>query len=615
MNSRVRTLLLVGTVVAASAAGLVPARASTACGGLVTNTIWTQADSPVTVTCDVVVFPGNTLTIDPGVEVRFNPGTGLAVRGLLSAIGTSSSHITLKSAASPTRWNGVRLQTNSGGRGVLQFVDVSDVNTGVSVECCWGVTVPADIQDSTFTVGGTAISGYAGNRIVIRRSIIDGFNVGLDSADKTVYDSTLRNNACAICYVERTDVYSSVFTNNGTALYGGGGTVRNSTISGSQIGVRSYSGVFALNKNTITGNQIGVLLNPDAYTPPITYNNIYGNAVENVRVTGSANKTISYNYWGTTDPAAIEATTTDGRDNPSLGLLQYQPFLYVPVTLDTTPPDTTITAEPPALSNTTTATFSFTSTDAPSTFECALDGAAFSSCSSPRSFTGLTDGSHTFATRATDPDGNTDATPAQATWNIDTVAPDTTIDTGPTGLVGSTDASLSFSSSDSGAIFECSLDDDTYTSCASPLEYSALGQGAHVFRVRAIDTAGNADPSAASRVWRIDATPPELTFLRPGPGLYVMNARTMNAGDTPLLVGPVTVEVRAYDEGSTLTSFSFSVDDVPVDPAGVAFDAATHVYRFTYGQGTPGAHTIGAQATNAASLSSGSTADVLVIAG
>src|SRR5919204_128125 len=92
-------------------------------------------------------------------------------------------------------------------------------------------------------------------------------------------------------------------------------------------------------------------------------------------------------------------------------------------TLDVDPPETSITSAPPALSASPDATFSFDSDEAGSTFECSLDGAAFTACTSPASYAGLADGAHTFAAQATDPAGNTDATPANRAWTIDATSP------------------------------------------------------------------------------------------------------------------------------------------------------------------------------------------------
>src|SRR5206468_8180193 len=98
---------------------------------------------------------------------------------------------------------------------------------------------------------------------------------------------------------------------------------------------------------------------------------------------------------------------------------------------DTTPPDTTITAAPPARSNSSTASFSFTATEAGSSFACQLDSGAFAPCVSPQSYSALADGSHSFQVRATDAAGNTDPTPASFTWTVDTTPPDTTITAAP----------------------------------------------------------------------------------------------------------------------------------------------------------------------------------------
>jgi|GEM_PF-6114826 len=88
-------------------------------------------------------------------------------------------------------------------------------------------------------------------------------------------------------------------------------------------------------------------------------------------------------------------------------------------TVDVTPPDTIITSMPPATTLLRAASFSFAFTvPEAGSFQCSLDGAAFAACASPRQYTGLATGPHTFAVRALDALGNADATPATFAWTV-----------------------------------------------------------------------------------------------------------------------------------------------------------------------------------------------------
>ena len=84
-------------------------------------------------------------------------------------------------------------------------------------------------------------------------------------------------------------------------------------------------------------------------------------------------------------------------------------------------PETTITAGPEEGStiNGDTATFEFTADEPGSSFECRLDGGAFTACTSPFETPTLADGEHTFSVRAIDPDENADPTPASRTFTVD----------------------------------------------------------------------------------------------------------------------------------------------------------------------------------------------------
>jgi hypothetical protein len=188
---------------------------------------------------------------------------------------------------------------------------------------------------------------------------------------------------------------------------------------------------------------------------------------------------------------------------------------------DTTPPDTTITSNPTNPSNSSSATFTFTGSDnlTPAgslTFQCQIDGGGFSACTSPRTYTGLADGSHTFQVRATDQSGNVDPTPASYTWIVDATAPNTTITANPTNPSASTTAGFSFTGNDGSgtgvASFQCQLDGGGFSPCTSPQTYTGLSQGSHTFEVRAVDVAGNQDPTPATYTWVIDTVAPDTTI-------------------------------------------------------------------------------------------------------
>ena len=98
---------------------------------------------------------------------------------------------------------------------------------------------------------------------------------------------------------------------------------------------------------------------------------------------------------------------------------------------DTTAPNTILDdTGPSGTVNSASATFDFSATEDGSTFECRLDGAAFSACDSGIEYTNLSEGSHTPEVRAKDGAGNADASPATRTWTVDTTVPvDTTAPT------------------------------------------------------------------------------------------------------------------------------------------------------------------------------------------
>ncbi len=117
------------------------------------------------------------------------------------------------------------------------------------------------------------------------------------------------------------------------------------------------------------------------------------------------------------------------------------------------PPETTIDSGPTGTTNDPTPSFSFSSSEAGSSFECRVDAGAFAACSSPQTTAPLADGAHTLRVRAIDPAGNVDPTPASRTFTVDATPPQTTIDSGPTANTNDPTPSFSFSSSEAGSSF------------------------------------------------------------------------------------------------------------------------------------------------------------------
>jgi hypothetical protein len=263
-------------------------------------------------------------------------------------------------------------------------------------------------------------------------------------------------------------------------------------------------------------------------------------------------------------------------------------------TVDATPPDTSITGGPNGATNGSSPSFTFTSTEPGSTFECKTELTNFVTCTSPFIASSLADGAHTVSVRATDATGNVDAIPATRSFTVDTVAPDTNITGGPTGPTGNTTPAFTFTSTEGGSTFQCKLDAGAFAGCSSPFTTTALADGAHTVQVRAIDAAGNTDGAPASRAFTVDATPPDTTITggpsglttvaspsftftstEPGSTFECRRGTTLFApctspfGTGGLADGSYTVEVRAIDavgnaDGSP-DSRAFTIDTAPPD--------------------------------------------------
>ena len=176
-------------------------------------------------------------------------------------------------------------------------------------------------------------------------------------------------------------------------------------------------------------------------------------------------------------------------------------------TCDAAAGDTTITSGPAngSVVKKRHPSFSFTASEAGSTFQCSVDGVAFTPCTTPTRTARLKDGKHTFAVAAVDKFGNVDATPATRAFKVDKKKPKTWIARRPAPRKAKENtAYFRFVSSEKkGSTFTCQLDGGKYKKCK---EYSSftVKPGMHVLRVKATDRAGNKDRTPAERKWRLE---------------------------------------------------------------------------------------------------------------
>ena len=161
------------------------------------------------------------------------------------------------------------------------------------------------------------------------------------------------------------------------------------------------------------------------------------------------------------------------------------------------------------------ATFTFSAVADPTVtgFECRVAGVHdWIACSSGRNENPAT-GSYTFEVRAVDASGNRSSISSWG-WTVDKTPPQTTLGSGPSGLVKSSTATFGFSSNESGS-FVCTLNGAS-TACTSPKSYPDLADGDYTFTVAAKDDVGNMDLSPASSTFTVDATAPD-TSISGGP--------------------------------------------------------------------------------------------------
>lgn len=155
---------------------------------------------------------------------------------------------------------------------------------------------------------------------------------------------------------------------------------------------------FTLKKNGAAVNVTGAISFDDVYTP----------RVATLKPTNALEAGVSY------------TATLSGVKDVAGNALPPKTWTFTTANVVDPTPNTLISSGPAEGSSTTntTASFSFSADPAAgASFECKLDGAAYAACTSPKEYTALPAGQHTFSVRAKN-SGGTDATPAARSWEV-----------------------------------------------------------------------------------------------------------------------------------------------------------------------------------------------------
>ena len=173
-------------------------------GPIITHTTWTVAGSPYIMTDIVIVNPGITLTIEPGVTVMGQQDyIGLRVRGHLQAIGTPANPITFTSEldSAPGQWAALAFDfPASTGSGHLANVTLRYGTVGLVVFNSLSAD-PVIIENSTIRDnGGYAIEASANaihnlqmSNVVFGNNGVDRVHIYMEdpSNDMLIADTTL----------------------------------------------------------------------------------------------------------------------------------------------------------------------------------------------------------------------------------------------------------------------------------------------------------------------------------------------------------------------------------------------------------------------------------------
>ncbi|MBP7497131.1 MAG: T9SS type A sorting domain-containing protein [Bacteroidales bacterium] len=254
-------------------------------GGIYSNTTWTKANSPYIVTDTVVVFANVTLTIEPGVTVRFNDKTGLEMRqAKLIAIGTKTDSITFTSDASylDSIYPGILLN-----KGMLSssfnYCNFRYLNAGIG--CNTYTNSILTVRNSNFSNNNKGIySGYlvsSEDNVYIDSCYFYNNSVGIDfgSSFKTIKinDCVFIKNAVGFygAHSKGNFIKNCIIDNNKLGMDLNKVLLENCKVSNNKTGIESHQSIIK-NSYIFSNFDIGIQSHSDSIYNCNIYNNYTG---------------------------------------------------------------------------------------------------------------------------------------------------------------------------------------------------------------------------------------------------------------------------------------------------------------------------------------------------
>ena len=291
-------------------------------GHIIQDTVWTLTDSPFVVIKDLFVDAGATLTIEPGVEVRFGGNFSLVIRGKLVADGTEEKPITFTSN---------KLQPNAGDWVTINFTSMQ----------------PSHLEHCIIEYAKNGIAIENGNLVITRSNITNNLQNGVyitGDNSASISENRIENNQKGIfasgsssgTTIQRNHIYFNNET--GICLSAANSTqvenilILNNILSTNPIGIYVYGQVNAsITRNSIAYNELGILYENATNIAPLHYNDIYGNTLGG-QTLSSDPVNAEHNYWGDRSGPYHISLNPYGKGNPveSNGTdLDFIPFLTI----------------------------------------------------------------------------------------------------------------------------------------------------------------------------------------------------------------------------------------------------------------------------------------------